>query len=109
MPVGTDIVNTKMVKTEDGGHIPIQYQDVKVFFSRHNTKTLLPLRPIDLAIDLEPNYPPPQQCFYNLSVFKLNIFKTFIQTSLAKILIQRSASSAAAFTQFRRSEKEDNG
>jgi len=44
-----------MVKTDHGGYIPAQYQFSVEVSTKEKAETLLPPRPIDHAIDLEPD------------------------------------------------------
>ena len=52
---------TKIVPTDDGGHIliPAIYGDFVEVFNKAKAKTLLPSRSIDHAIDLQPGYNLP--------------------------------------------------
>jgi len=79
----------EMVITDDGGHIPAQYQELVEVISREKAETLPPRRPIDPAIDLEPNYKPPYGRIYNLSEFKLKTLKAYVETNLAKGFLEQ--------------------
>jgi len=59
---------TKMVATDDGGHIPAIYGDFYEVFSKQ-AETLLPDRSIEHAIHLEPSYNPP----YRRITVELNV------------------------------------
>jgi hypothetical protein len=96
LKIGIDIENTEMVMTDDGGRIPIQYQDFVEVFSKVKAETLPPNRPTDHAIYLEPGYKLPYGWIYNLSEFELKTLKAYIETNLARGFIQRSSSPAAA-------------
>ena len=82
--------------TDDGGRIPAQYQEFVEVFSKVKAETLLPLRPTDHTIDLEPGYKLPYGRIYNLSEFELKTPKAYIEMNLASGFIQRSSSPAAA-------------
>ena len=82
--------------TDDGGHIPSQYQDFVEVFSKVKAETLPPHRPTDHAIDLEPGHKLPYGRIYNLSEFELETLKAYIETNLASGFIQPSSSPAAA-------------
>jgi hypothetical protein len=87
---------TKMVSTDDGGHIPATYGESVEVFSKHKAETHLPHWSTDHAIDLEPGYNLPYGRNYNLSEFKLRTLKAYIEANLANRFIQRSSSPAAA-------------
>jgi len=52
-------MTTKMVPTEDGGHIPAMYRDFVEVFSKAKPDTLPPHRSIDNAIDFQSSYNMP--------------------------------------------------
>jgi len=51
--IGIDTTNVEMVTTDDGGHIPAQYQEFVQVFSKEKAETLPQHRLIDHAINLE--------------------------------------------------------
>jgi len=57
---------TKMVRTDDGEHIPAIFGEFVVDFS-NEPETLVPHRSFDHAIDLEPSYNLPYGQMYNIS------------------------------------------
>jgi len=83
---------TKMVPTDDGGHIPATYGDFVEVFSKDKVETLQPHRSTDHAIDLEPSYYLPRRRIYDLSEFELRMLKAYIEANLANGFIQRSSS-----------------
>jgi len=98
---------TKMVPTDDRGHIPAIYGEFVEVFSKDNVETLPPHRSTDHAIDLEPGYNLPYGRIYNLSEFKLRTLKAYIEANLANGFIQRPSSPAAAPILF--AKKQDGG
>jgi hypothetical protein len=50
---------TRMVHTENGGHIPATYGEFVEVFSKDKAETLPPHRSTDHTIDLEPSYNLP--------------------------------------------------
>jgi hypothetical protein len=87
---------TKMVPTDDGGHIPATYGEFVEIGSKDKTETLPPHRSTDHAIDLEPGYNLPYGRNYNLAEFELRTLKAYIEANQANGCIQRSSSPAAA-------------
>jgi len=87
---------TKMVPTDDGGHIVAIYGDFVEVFSKTKAETLPPHRWIDHAIASEPSYNLPYGRIYNLSEFELRTRKAYIQANLADGFIPQSSSPAAA-------------
>ena len=87
---------TKMVPTDDGGHIPAIYGDFVDVFRKTKAETLPPHRSTDDAIDLEPGYNLPYERIYNLSEFELRTLKDYMEANQANGFIQRSSSPAEA-------------
>jgi len=87
---------TKMVPTDDGGHIPATYGEFVEVFSKEKAETLPPHWSTDHAIDLEPGYNLPYEPIYNLSEFELRTLKAYIEANLGNGFIQRSSPPAAA-------------
>ena len=79
-----------MVTTHDRVRIPAHYQELVEVFSEEKAKTLPPHRPIDHAIDLEPDYKLPSGRMYNLSELELKTLKAYTEPNLANSFIQRS-------------------
>jgi len=76
-------------------------------FCKDRVETLPPHRPIDLAIDLDPDFNLPYVRIDNLSEVELKTLLAHIETQLANRLIQRSSSPAAALSLF--AKKKDGG
>ena len=89
-------ITTKMVPTDDGGHIPATYREFVDVFSKEQAETLPPHQSTDHAINLEPGYNLPYGQIYNLSGFKLRTLMAYIESNLANGFIQRSSSPVAA-------------
>jgi len=87
---------TKMVPTDDRGHIPATYGEFMEVFSKVLAETLPPYRSTDHAIDLEPGYTSSYRGFYTVSEFELRTLEAYIEANLANAFIQRSSSPAAA-------------
>jgi len=87
---------TKMVPTDDGGHILATYGQSMEVFSHGEVETLPPHRSTNHAIDLEPSNNLQYGGIYSLSEFKLRTLKAYIEANLANEFIQRSSSLAAA-------------
>jgi len=85
----------------------VRYKDYVDVFSKDRAETLSPHRPIDHAIDLEPDFNLPYGRIYNLSEVELISLKAYIETKLANGFIQRSSSPAAAPILF--AKKTDGG
>jgi len=98
---------TKMVPTDNGGHIPALYGDLMGVFSKDKAETLPPYRSTDHAIDLEPGYNLTYGRIYHLSEFELRTLKAYIEAHLVNGFIQRSSSPAAAPILF--AKKTDGG
>jgi hypothetical protein len=98
---------TKMVPTDDAGHILATYGEFMEVFSNENAETLPPHRSTDLAIDLEPCYNMSYWRIYNLSEFELRTLKAYIEPNIANGFIQRLSSPAAALILF--VKKKDGG
>ena len=64
---------TKMVPTDDRGHIPAIHADFLEDFSTE-AKSLLPHRSIDYAVDLEPGYNLRFGWIYNFSELSRVVF-----------------------------------
>jgi hypothetical protein len=107
MRIGTDIDNVEMVTTDDGGRIPVQYQEFVKVFTKKKVKTVPPNGQIDHPIDLEPDYKLPYGRIYNLTELELKTLKAYIETNLANSFIQRSSSSAAVPSCLERRQTED--
>jgi len=76
-------------------------------FTKTTAETLAPHRPIDHAIDLEPELKMPVGQIFNRSEVELRTRKAYIQKNLSNGSIQRSSSSAAAPILF--AKKTDGG
>jgi hypothetical protein len=87
---------TKMVPTDNGGHLPAIYGDFVEVFIKTQAETLPPHRSTNHAINLEPGYNLPDGGIYNLSEFELRTLKAYIEANLANGFIQRSSSPVAA-------------
>jgi len=87
---------TKMVPTDDGGHIPATYREFVEVFSKDKAETLPPHWSTDHAIDMEPGYISPSGQINNLSEFEFRTLKAYIEANLANKFIQRSSSPVAA-------------
>jgi hypothetical protein len=87
---------TKMVPTDDGGHIPAIYREFVEVFSKDKVETLPAHRSIDHAIALEPSYYLPYGRIYNLSEFKLRMLNAYNEAHLPIGFIQLSSSPAVA-------------
>jgi len=87
---------TKMVLTEDGGHILAIYGELLEVFSKARAETFPPCRSPNHAIDLKPTYTLPYGGIYNLSEFKLRMLKDYIEANIADGFILQSSSPAAA-------------
>jgi len=98
---------TKMVLTDDGGHIPTIYGEFVEVSTKDTPETLPPHRLTDHAIDLEPGYTLPYGRIYNLSEFESRTLKAYIEANLANGFIQRSSSPVAAPILF--TKKKDGG
>jgi len=96
--MGADVASstTKMVPTDDGGHIPATYGELMEVFSKDMVETLPLYQSTDHAIDLEPAYELPYGRIYNVSEFKLSTLKGYIEANLANRLIQGSLAPVAA-------------
>jgi len=81
---------TKMVPTDDGGHIPATYGEFVEVFSKYRAETLPPHRSTDHAIDFKPGYNLPYRRIYNQLGFRLRTLKSYIEANLANRFIQRS-------------------
>jgi hypothetical protein len=57
--MGIDTDYMEMVRSEDGGHIPAQYQEFVEVIIKEKAETLRQYWPIYHAIDLEPDYNLP--------------------------------------------------
>jgi hypothetical protein len=107
MKMGNDQENAKVVMTDDGGRIPAQYQEFLEVFSKVKGDTLPLHSPTDHAIDLGHGYIPPYRQIYNLVEFELNTLEAYIETNLARGVIQQSSFSAAVVIRF--PHKKDRG
>ncbi|KAE8238456.1 hypothetical protein A4X13_0g8502 [Tilletia indica] len=76
--------------------VPPQYHDLLDAFSKAKTDRLLPHRPHDDAIELEPSTKPPFGPLYSLSDPELKALRTWLDENLAKGLIRPSTSAAGA-------------
>jgi hypothetical protein len=74
---------TKMVPTDNGGHIPATYGEFVEVFSKEKAETLPPHRSTDRTIDLEPIYNLPYGRIWNLSEFELRTLTAYIEANLA--------------------------
>jgi hypothetical protein len=80
---------TKMVPTDDGGHIPATYGAFVEICSKDLVQTLPPYRSTAHAIDLEPTHHRPYERIHNLSELELRTLKAYIKANLANGFIQR--------------------
>jgi hypothetical protein len=88
MRMGIDIDNVEMVTTDDGGHIPAQYDEFVEVFCKDKADTLPLHRQIEHALNLAPDYKLPYTWIYNLSEFQLLTLKANIETKLGNDFIQ---------------------
>jgi len=85
----------------------VRYKDYVDVFSKDRAENLAPHRPIDHAINLEPDINLPYGRIYNRSEVELKTLKAYIETNLANGFIQRSSSPAAVPILF--AKKKDGG
>ena len=83
---------TKIVPTDDGGHIPAIYGELIEVVSKAKAVTVLLHWSTDHAIDVEPGYNLPYVQIYNLLEFELRMLKAYIEANLATGFIQHSPS-----------------
>jgi hypothetical protein len=102
--VGT---TTKMMPSDDGGHILATYGEFVEVFSKDNPETPPPHLSTGHAIDLQHGYSMPCGWIYNVSEFELMTLKAYIEVNLANGFIQHSSSPAAAPILF--AKKKDGG
>jgi len=96
MKIGIVTHNVEMVTTDDGGHIPAQYQEFLEVFSKEKAETLQPHSTIDHTIKLEPQDTLPYTRIYNVSEFELTLLKAYIEMNWTNSFIEWSPSSAEA-------------
>jgi hypothetical protein len=87
---------TKMLTTDDRGHVPATYREFVQDVGQTKAETLPPHWLIDHANDLELRYNWPYGRIYNLSELDLTTLTAYIEAKLAIAFIQRSSSPAAA-------------
>jgi len=90
--VGT---TTKIMPTDDGGHILEIYGDFVEVFSKTMAETLPLHRSTDHAIDLEPGYIMQNGRIFNSSVLGLRTLKAYIGAKLDNGFIQGPSTRAA--------------
>jgi hypothetical protein len=88
MRMGIDINNVEMVTTDDGGHIPAQYDEFVEVFCKDKADTLPLHRQIEHELNLAPDYKLPYTWICNLSEFQLLTLKANIETKLGNDFIQ---------------------
>jgi hypothetical protein len=98
---------TKMLLTNNGGHILATYGEFVEIFSNDKAETLPPHRSTDHAIDLEPGYHLPYGRIYNLSECESWMFKAYIDANQSNRFIQQTSLPAAAPVLF--AKKKDGG
>jgi hypothetical protein len=96
-----------MVFTNDGVHIPSQYQALVEVFSNTVAETLRPHQSLNHVIDLQPYYKLPYGGIYNQSKFELKMFKAYIKMNIAHGFVQQSSLAAASPILF--AKKKDGG
>jgi len=87
--------------------MPLGYKDYVDVFRKDRALTLVPHRPIDHAIDLEPGLHIGYGRIYNLSGVELKTLKAHIETNLSNAFIWRTSSPVAAVIVF--AKKNDGG
>ena len=85
----------------------MRYKDYVDVFCKDRAETLALHRPIDQAIDLDPDFNFPYGRIYILSEVQFKTLQAYIETNLANQFIQRSLSAAAAPVLF--AKKKDGG
>ncbi|XP_073669521.1 uncharacterized protein [Paramisgurnus dabryanus] len=93
IPVCTSQINPV---TSLPDHVPLEYLDLAIAFSKTKATQLPPHRPSDCAIELLPNTVPPRGRIFPLSEPEQQAIKKYIEEELEKGFIRHSTSPAAA-------------
>ncbi|KAG1952342.1 retrotransposable element [Pimephales promelas] len=80
----------------DSIHLPVEYQDLAVAFSKVKASKLPPHRNSDCAIDLIPGSTPPKGRIFPLSQPETEAMRRYIEEELSKGFIRPSTSPASA-------------